>query len=187
MVQDFLHTDQIAYSSEGELPDGLIMPAGQICYEKETLCNAYKMGAFCYIYDSALLCSLFAEGMGRAEIASGYKYNLTLFTEIRRYWRYLGHFDSLGWIAFLNIIGNVLAFIPFGIFVPWLSNGRINVFSTFAYGFALSLTIETVQLICKVGCFDVDDLVLNVLGALCGYAVYAIAYRIVKMFSKKDR
>lgn len=54
----------------------------------------------------------FAEGMGRAEIASGYKYNLTLFTEIRRYWRYLGHFDSLGWIAFLNIIGNVLAFIP---------------------------------------------------------------------------
>ena len=52
----------------------------------------------------------FAEGMGRAEIASGYKYNLTLFTEIRRYWRYLGHFDSLGWIAFLNIIGNVLAF-----------------------------------------------------------------------------
>ena len=109
----------------------------------------------------------FAEGMGRAEIASGYKYNLTLFTEIRRYWRYLGHFDSLGWIAFLNIIGNVLA--------------------TFAYGFALSLTIETVQLICKVGCFDVDDLVLNVLGALCGYAVYAIAYRIVKMFSKKDR
>ena len=120
----------------------------------------------------------FAEGMGRAEIASGYKYNLTLFTEIRRYWRYLGHFDSLGWIAFLNIIGNVLAFIPFG---------RINVFATFAYGFALSLTIETVQLICKVGCFDVDDLVLNVLGALCGYAVYAIAYRIVKMFSKKDR
>ena len=91
------------------------------------------------------------------------------------------------WIAFLNIIGNVLAFIPFGIFVPWLSNGRINVFATFAYGFALSLTIETVQLICKVGCFDVDDLVLNVLGALCGYAVYAIAYRIVKMFSKKDR
>ena len=69
----------------------------------------------------------------------------------------------------------------------WLSNGRINVFATFAYGFALSLTIETGQLICKVGCFDVDDLVLNVLGALCGYAVYAIAYRIVKMFSKKDR
>ena len=56
---------QIAYSSEGELPGGLIMPAGQICYEKETLCNAYKMGAFCYIYDSALLCSLFRRGNGK--------------------------------------------------------------------------------------------------------------------------
>ena len=65
MVQDFLHTDQIAYSSEGELPGGLIMPAGQICYEKETLCNAYKMGAFCYIYDSALLCSLFRRRNGK--------------------------------------------------------------------------------------------------------------------------
>ena len=51
----------------GELPGGLIMPAGQICYEKETLCNAYKMGAFCYIYDSAILCSLFRgrNGKGR--------------------------------------------------------------------------------------------------------------------------
>ena len=125
--------------------------------------------------------------MGRAEIASGYKYNLTLFTEIRRYWRYLGHFDSLGWIAFLNIIGNVLAFIPFGIFVPWLSNSRVMFCCICIYGFFYLYPIEQVQLICKVGCFDVDDLVLNVLGALCGYAVYAIAYRIVKMFSKKDR
>lgn len=126
----------------------------------------------------------FAEGMGRAEAASGYKYNLTLFREIRRYWRYLGHFDTLGWIAFLNIIGNVLAFIPFGIFLPWLSNGRINVLATSSYGFALSLTIETVQLLCKVGCFDVDDLVLNVLGALCGYVIYVAVYGIVKMFNK---
>ena len=65
MVQDFLRTDQIAYSSEGELPGGFIMPAGQICYEKETLYNAYKMGAFCYIYDSALLCSLFRRRNGK--------------------------------------------------------------------------------------------------------------------------
>ena len=114
--------------------------------KKKHYVTLIKWALFCYIYDSALLCSLFRRRNGKAEIASGYKYNLTLFTEIRRYWRYLGHFDSLGWIAFLNIIGNVLAFIPFGIFVPWLSNGRINVFATFAYGFALSLTIETVQL-----------------------------------------
>ena len=55
----------------------------------------------------------FAESMGRAEIASGYKYNLTFFREIRRYGRFLGQFDTLGRIAFLNIIGNVLAFVPF--------------------------------------------------------------------------
>lgn len=128
----------------------------------------------------------FAEGMGRAEAASGYKYNLTLFREIKRYWRYLGDFDSLGWIAFLNIIGNVLAFIPFGIFLPWLSEGRIKFIPAFICGFALSLTIETVQLIFKVGCFDVDDLVLNVVGAVCGYILYIIVHGIIKLI-KKDR
>ena len=111
----------------------------------------------------------FAESMGRAEIASGYKYNLTFFREIRRYARYLGQFDTLGRIAFLNIIGNVLAFVPFGILVPWLSDGRVKFIGMLVYGFALSLTIETVQLVCKVGTFDVDDLFLNVVGAVAGY------------------
>ena len=82
----------------------------------------------------------FAEGMGRAEIASGYKYNLTLFTEIRRYWRYLGHFDSLGWIAFLNIIGNVPVSYTHLIALRYLiNNDEFRLFKT-----ALSKLIKTV-------------------------------------------
>lgn len=186
MVQDFWHTDQIAYSSEGELPGGEICLPGRFVMKKKHYVTFIKWALFVIYMMLLFYVVFFAEGMGRAETASGYKYNLTLFREIGRYWKYLGRFDSLGWIAFLNIIGNVLAFMPFGIFAPWLTNGRINVFATFAYGFALSLSIETIQLIFKVGCFDVDDLVLNVTGALCGYVIYAIVHGIIRVL-KKDR
>ena len=53
----------------------------------------------------------FAEEMGRSPDARAeYSYNLTLFKEIRRFLLYR---NILGWRAvFLNIFGNVLAFMP---------------------------------------------------------------------------
>ena len=45
-------------------------------------------------------------------------------------------------------------------------------------GFAFSLGVETVQLICKVGCFDVDDLMLNTLGAVSGYWIFLLCDKI---------
>ena len=59
----------------------------------------------------------FAEEMGRSpDVRAEYSYNLTLFKEIRRFLLYR---NILGWRAvFLNIFGNVLAFMPFGFFLP---------------------------------------------------------------------
>ena len=59
----------------------------------------------------------FAEEMGRTPgIRAGYSYNLTPLKEIRRF---LTHADVLGWRAvFLNIVGNMAAFMPFGFFLP---------------------------------------------------------------------
>ncbi len=45
-------------------------------------------------------------------------------------------------------------------------------------GFSISLTIEVIQLITKVGCFDVDDMILNTLGAALGYGIYAVCDKI---------
>ena len=47
-------------------------------------------------------------------------------------------------------------------------------FLIFLSGFLLSLTVEVIQLISKVGCFDVDDLILNTLGAVLGYVFFVI-------------
>ena len=45
-------------------------------------------------------------------------------------------------------------------------------------GFLLSLTVEVIQLITKVGCFDVDDMILNTLGAALGYVLFRICNHI---------
>ena len=53
-------------------------------------------------------------------------------------------------------------------------------------GFGISLLVETIQLITKVGCFDVDDLILNTLGAALGYLAFAVCnYLRRKCYGKK--
>ena len=41
-------------------------------------------------------------------------------------------------------------------------------------GFATSLAIEFTQLMSHVGCFDVDDLMLNTIGAFLGSLIYLL-------------
>lgn len=123
----------------------------------------------------------FAEAMGRTT-QEGYVYNLIPFKEIKRFWKYIFDSDVLGYMARLNIFGNITAFIPFGIFLPYLSKSRIGFVTTFLYTFSLSLAIELVQLTAKVGSCDVDDIILNTVGGLIGYILY-LCIRCV--FSKK--
>ena len=52
-------------------------------------------------------------------------------------------------------------------------------------GFFISLTIEVIQLLTKVGCFDVDDMILNTLGAALGYGIYAVCDRIRRKINGK--
>ena len=77
-------------------------------------------------------------------------------------------------MAFLNLEGNVIGFLPFGFFLPILSRRLRNGAVVTALGFGLSLLVESIQLVFKVGCFDVDDLILNTLGAAIGYMLFAV-------------
>ena len=119
----------------------------------------------------------FAEEMGRSPDARAeYSYNLTLFKEIRRFLLYR---NILGWRAvFLNIFGNVLAFMPFGFFLPVISRRSKKWYNTVTFGFTWSLILETLQLIFKVGSFDVDDLFLNTLGAAFGFGCYCLVQQL---------
>ena len=77
-------------------------------------------------------------------------------------------------MSFLNLAGNVIGFLPFGFFLPILSRRLRNGVLVTMSGFGLSLLVESIQLIFKVGCFDVDDLILNTLGAAIGYMLFAV-------------
>ncbi|WP_010274700.1 VanZ family protein [Paenibacillus senegalensis] len=64
-------------------------------------------------------------------------------------------------------LGNFIAFIPFGVVVPLLY--RVN-FIRFIAGFILSITfIETMQMVTRLGSFDINDIIINTLGAAVGY------------------
>ena len=121
----------------------------------------------------------FAEIMGRTYIDRDYHYNLTPFREIRRFIVYR---RTLGWFAVLsNLLGNVLVFVPFGMILPMLTPKCRNFFHIVLLGFDFSLFVETIQLISKVGSFDVDDLILNTLGAALGY----LAYRLIRRYFRR--
>lgn len=121
----------------------------------------------------------FAEAMGRTP-QDGYVYNLTPLKEIKRFMKYIWDNDALGRVARLNIFGNIIAFIPFGIYLPYTSESKLGFISTFLYTFSLSLTIELVQLITKVGSCDVDDIILNTLGGVIGYILWYIYKKLRK-------
>jgi len=87
----------------------------------------------------------------------------------------------------LNIVGNIVGFMPCGFFLPVISRRSRRWFNTVLLSFLFSLCIETIQLIFKVGSFDVDDMILNTLGGILGYILYKIVQHIrVGAFSPWD-
>lgn len=117
----------------------------------------------------ALYFMFFSETLDRTRVSDTYRYNLTLFKEISRFWnmRY-----TYGWhVTIVNLLGNVICFIPFGFLLPTISKKKVfkNFLSVTFMAMLFSIGIETAQLLMKVGAFDVDDIFLNTLGGLVGY------------------
>ena len=122
------------------------------------LFGIYLMG-LCYFL-------FFAENYGRELGQESYRYNLIPFKEIERFWK---HRDMLGIHSFYNLAGNILGFVPAGFFIPILWKKRRGFLFTLCVTFEMSLLVEILQLIFRVGSFDVDDLLLNTLGGMLGY------------------
>lgn len=74
----------------------------------------------------------------------------------------------------INLLGNVLLFIPAGYLIPKVFPRQQHLLLFFFTCAGLILLVETVQLITLLGSFDVDDVILNLSGMLCGFIVYHI-------------
>lgn len=127
---------------------------------------------------------LLSDGFGRTVRRDEYQFNLIPFVEIIRfvkYREYIGFYNVL-----INLVGNVVAFIPFGALIRWVINKSVTWYHVMGYTFLFSLSVELLQLIAKVGAFDVDDLILNTLGGLVGFFVYFILRWMDQTFDKKE-
>ncbi|KAF6581096.1 VanZ family protein [Paenibacillus sp. EKM212P] len=122
------------------------------------------------LYTGLLLYWMFL-GFGRTlRPGPPYSYNIVPFDTIRQYWRAMGSFPFRVWGV--NLLGNIGVFIPFGILVPiiWVSMRSIG---SLLLTIVIALVIlEVSQMLLGAGTMDVDDIILNVLGVLCGRVAY---------------
>ena len=82
--------------------------------------------------------------------------------------------------ALINLIGNTAMFLPVGIVWPYVFKNLDKPWKVIAAGVGFSLCIEIQQLPFYDRLSDIDDLILNSLGYLTGYAIYLIVSRIQK-------
>ena len=103
--------------------------------------------------------------------------NIIPFKEIFRY-------EAGTYLFYKNILGNVLLFLPFGFFVGYFIKVK-KVSVMLLLTFIVSLSIETIQL--SIGrVFDVDDVILNVLGGLIGFILYKVLNKVIPDKLKKN-
>ena len=101
--------------------------------------------------------------------------NFIPFREIFRY-----HYTSRLFIK--NVLGNILLFIPFGVFVTRFIKTK-NILPAMIITFLVSCSIEYAQI--RIGrTADVDDIILNVLGGMIGALTYKFDSSILNKLPK---
>ena len=110
-----------------------------------------------------------------SDTAASSSSNFIPFKEIMRYKLFSKLFVK-------NVIGNVLLFLPYGYFVGRYFSGKSKLLSFFLILLA-SASIEVTQL--SIGrVFDVDDILLNLIGGTIGYSIYILLEKIYNKLPK---
>lgn len=115
-------------------------------------------------------------GFGReAHIEGPLRYNLVPFRTVSLY------FDMDNGLSLIsrlvNLLGNIVVFIPFGILIPLVKNRPISWLKITLYAVPSILLLECLQMLLHVGSLDMDDLLLNMLGIWIGYGLFRIGFR----------
>lgn len=79
--------------------------------------------------------------------------------------------------AFINLVGNVVMFVPLGYFLPALWPRLRQFFFILLSSVVIIVFIELFQYFFGLGSCDVDDFILNIPGVLMGWGIYRLQMR----------
>lgn len=96
--------------------------------------------------------------------------NLVPFATIMRYMKSL---HSGADLFLINILGNIVFFIPMGILRQAFKKLK-NFWLYILIVLLIILILEVLQFVTMSGTFDVDDMLLNMIGALIGYRLFKV-------------
>ena len=118
--------------------------------------------------------------LGFREIGTSHRYELEFFWSYKEW--ILGGNVRLG----MEVINNILLFFPLGFLLNDVlekaSFGKVLILAIF-----LSITVESTQLVCKLGLFELDDIFNNTLGAIAGWCLFHILRSPVKKWCREPK
>ncbi len=139
----------------------------------------YVVFAFYILF---LLKLLIFSRLSLSDLQSGFQgatraINLIPFGSIRNY--VLSDSANIQRFAFGNVVGNILAFVPLGAYLPLFRRDK-RIARNLLPIFIASLLIEIIQGLFGIGTADIDDVILNCLGGLLGIWGYRIFLLILR-------
>ena len=111
----------------------------------------------------------FDAAFGRTDMHWGV--NLTPFYTIRSYLHAYGR-GYIPEIALVNLLGNLAAFAPMGVFLPCLFRRQGNLLFFLPTMTLMIASVEVIQVLEACGSGDIDDLILNLTGAFVFWLIF---------------
>ena len=107
--------------------------------------------------------------------------NIKPFKTIGMYVKRLGDpSDQMFSVALVNLAVNIVLFFPMAYLLPVLFTKLRHFFATIGVCVGVLVVVEIMQILTRRGSFDVDDFILNMIGAAVGYGVWKLQYVIAK-------
>lgn len=115
-----------------------------------------------------------AFGRGMSMHATLEKVNLEPLRTIKNYLIAYDYGNISLRLVVLNLLGNLVAFAPMGVFLPALFRWQRSIFFFTATLMLGITTVEVAQVYTGAGSCDIDDLILNLAGALIVFVICRI-------------
>ena len=148
--------------------------------KRERITTFLLYGVFlCYVL--LLLKILFLSRVSISQLMNGQRgiirsINLVPFQSIMQF---ISGSAEVKKFAFGNVIGNIVLFVPLGVYLPVFKKDK-RILPSLLLVFLMSLLTEAIQGYFGIGAADIDDIILNCLGGLIGILIYKVFYLIIR-------